>query len=219
MWADRLPVSAARDVVEEHRLVRRAQRGDSAAFAELVRLNQDRIYGLALRMVGADAAEDLAQQTFIKAWQALGRFDGKAGFGTWLYRIAINACLDHLRRRDRARPLPLEEATWAGPDGDDVADQVTDAAEQAERRTALAWALEHLSAEDRLLLYLRVAEERSYEAIAELLGINSRTVGTRLYRIRARLHQLISNRCGSTGAETQSEGVEEPSGFPNSEVR
>ncbi|MGH2583740.1 MAG: RNA polymerase sigma factor, partial [Dehalococcoidia bacterium] len=116
-----------------------------------------------------------------------------AGFGTWLYRIAINACLDHLRRRERTRPLPLEEATWVGPNGDDVAEQVADAAERADRHTALVWALDRLPAEDRLLLYLRIAEERSYEAIGELLGINSRTVGTRLYRVRARLHDLISN--------------------------
>ena len=192
--AGRLPLLGRSAPSAEADLVRHAQRGDIGAFAELVRLHQDRIYRLALRMAGPDAAEDLAQQALIKAWQGLDRFAGGAGFGTWLYRIAINQCLDHLRRSARFRPLPLDDLEWAAGGDDDIAETVVEADERDRRREALAWALEQLPSEDRLILHLRVGEERSYEEIGALLGINSRTAGTRLYRARARLHHLITAR-------------------------
>lgn len=199
-WAaGRLPLRPATVADVERDLVRRARGGESGAFTELVRLYQDRIYRLALRMVGPDAAEDLAQQTFLKAWQALGRFDGAAAFGTWLYRIAINACLDHQRRAGRFQPVPLDGVTWPADRDPDPAEQVADAAERADQRAALAWALARLPDEHRLVLYLRVGEERSYEEIAELLRYNTRTVGTRLYRARARLHRLIEDYRGGGG--------------------
>jgi RNA polymerase sigma-70 factor (ECF subfamily) len=180
--------------VGEHDLVRRSRRGDTAAFSGLVRLHQDRIYRLAVRMVGPDAAEDVAQQAFVRAWQSLDRFDGRAAFGTWLYRIAINACLDELRRMSRYRPASLDDVEWTLAGADDIAETVADEDEQRARRAALAWALDQLPSEDRLILHLRTGEERSYEAIGALLGLNVRTVGTRLYRARARLHALVMER-------------------------
>lgn len=96
---------------DESTLVRRARHGDTDAFGSLVRLYQDAIYRLALRMVGPDAAEDIAQQAFFKAWEGLDRFAGGSTFGTWLYRIAVNTCLDHLRCAGRFRSLPLDSAT------------------------------------------------------------------------------------------------------------
>jgi len=77
-----------------------------------------------------------------------------------------------------------------------VAETVTEGDELSERRAALAWALERLPSEDRLILLLRTAEERSYEEIGALLGLNIKTVGTRLFRARARLHGLIQQRLG-----------------------
>jgi RNA polymerase sigma-70 factor, ECF subfamily len=199
-WAAwRSPPREVRADPDERGLVRRARRGDAEAFTDLVRLHQDRIYRLTLRMVGPDAAEDLAQQAFVKAWQGLDRFDGASSFGTWLYRIAINACLDHQRRVSRFQSLPLDEAAWPADRCDDPAEQVADAAERADRRAALDWALARLPDEDRLLLHLRVGEERTYDEIAELLQLNSRTVGTRLYRARARLHRLIVQHLGGDG--------------------
>ncbi len=194
-WAvGRLPLLGGSAPSTEADLVRRAQRGDTGAFAELVRRHQDRIYRLALRMAGPDAAEDLAQQALIKAWQGLDRFAGGAGFGTWLYRIAINQCLDHLRRKARFHPVPLDDVEWAAGSDQDIAETIVEADERDRRREALAWALEQLPSEDRLILHLRVGEERSYEEISELLGINGRTVGTRLYRARVRPHHLITAR-------------------------
>lgn len=129
-WAaGRLPLFAGRGRPAEAALVHRAHRGDAEAFGELVRGHQDSIYRLALRMVGPDEAEDVAQQSFIKAWQSLDGFTGGSAFGTWLYRIAVNACLDHLRRRARFRPLPLDDVAWAASDGEDIAERVVEADE------------------------------------------------------------------------------------------
>ena len=193
LWpARRLPLPVAPVAPAEADLVHRARRGDSDAYGGLIGLHQDRIYRLAVRMVGPDGADDVAQQAFVKAWLALDRFDGAAAFGTWLYRIAVNVCLDELRRAARLRPLPLDGAELSLGDGYDVADSVIEQMERDTRRRALTWALDQLPSEDRLLLHLRVGEERSSSEIAALLDLNPRTVGTRLYRARARLHGLLT---------------------------
>lgn len=191
-WAAlRLPRQGSPAEADDAALVGRARAGDADAFARLIEAEQDRVYALTLRMVGPDAAEDLAQRAVVKAWRNLDRFDGRAAFGTWLYRIAVNQCLDHLRHAARHRTAPLADLPG---DDEDVGAAVVLAAEGEARRAALAWATPQLAAEDRLLLHLRVAEERSYGEIAGLLGLNPRTVGTRLFRIRARLHALITRR-------------------------
>ena len=154
------------------------------------------IYRLAVRTVGVEAAEDLAQAAFLKAWEALPRFAGDAAFGIWPYRIALNGCYDHLRRRERRRHERLDDEALAIPGADDPATTVLAEAEQSARRAALLGALDQLSADDRLLLALRIGEGRSYDAIAADLGLNSRTVGTRLFRIRARLRRLVVRALG-----------------------
>jgi RNA polymerase sigma-70 factor (ECF subfamily) len=179
---------------DDRALVRQAQQGDADAFTKLVLSHQDRIYRLAWRLVGADAAEDLAQHAFLQAWLALDRFHGEARFGTWLYRLAMNACFDELRRTRRFRPLPLRDVETTLAASEDVAEAVVEEAEQEARRHALEWAMERLPSEDRLLLHLRVSEDLGYDAIAELLAVKSTTVGTRLYRVRARLHALVVRR-------------------------
>ncbi len=183
---------AEESACDESALVRRAQQGDVDAFSALVRKHQDAIYRLSSRMVGVDAAEDIAQGAFLKAWQEIDHFAGEAAFGTWLYRIATNLCLDHLRKTARVRLLPLEDRAAAVPDDDDVAEMVVGAAEREERRRALNRALAELPSEDRLLLAMRVGDRLSYAEIADLLSLNPSTVGTRLYRARARLHRLVS---------------------------
>ncbi len=179
---------------DEAALVRRARAGDTEAFGDLVRRHQDVIYRLAVRMVGPDSAEDVAQGAFLKAWTGLERFRGGAAFGTWLYRIAANLCLDHLRSAARFRPLPLDGAALAVPDGYDLAEAVVADAERADQRAALAEALAALPPEDRLILALRAGEGLSYEAIGAALDLAPGTVGTRLHRARARLHRLLTER-------------------------
>jgi RNA polymerase sigma-70 factor, ECF subfamily len=179
---------------DDNELARRARLGDADRFTTLVRRHQQRVYRLAWRMVGPDAAEDVAQQAFLKAWLGLDQFAGASSFGTWLYRLAMNCCLDHLRHTHRVHPRPLDESDASFASDVDVAEVVVDALEQTERHDALAWALERLPSDDRLLLHLRLGERLPYDRIAELLGVKSSTVGTRLFRARARLHGLISAR-------------------------
>ena len=188
--ADREPRAAAADA----ELVLRARRGDAGAFGTLVQRHQDAIYRLAWRMVGPEAAEDVAQGAFLRAWVALPDFAGEAAFGTWLHRIALNGCYDHLRRRARVRLAPLDAEALAVPDGQDVAEAVVAAAEDAARRAAVADALAELSGEERALLAMRVGEGWSYERIGAALGLKINTVGTRLFRARAKLHRLGGRR-------------------------
>jgi len=189
-WTARLGRGA-----DEKTLVGRARRGDADAFGTLVRGHQDAIYRLCARLVGPDDAEDVAQRAFLKAWQGLSGYQGNAAFGTWLYRIATNLCLDDLRQAGRFRPRPIEDADSVAAD-DDVAEAVESAQETAARREALGWALDQLPSEEKLLLSMRVGEGMPYAEIAEALGLNPRTVGTRLFRARARLRDLVRRRLG-----------------------
>src|SRR6185436_5813034 len=96
----------------DDRLVRKAQRGDSRAFAELVDAHQHRLFTLASRELGSAAdAEDAVQETFIRAWKALPRFRAEATFSTWLYRICLNAIHDQRARTTRGGGVPLSEVT------------------------------------------------------------------------------------------------------------
>jgi RNA polymerase sigma-70 factor (ECF subfamily) len=124
----------------------------------------------------------------------LDQFTGGSSFGTWLYRIAMNCCLDQLRASHRFQPRPLAEAdAWLASEVD-VAEVIVESLDQSDRHGALVWALERLPSDDRLLLHLRLGEGLPYERIAELLGVKPATVGTRLFRARARLHGLIAER-------------------------
>lgn len=121
---------------DDNELVRRARTGDADRFATLVRRHQDRVYRLAWRMVGPDAAEDVAQQTFLKAWLGLDQFTGASSFGTWLYRLAMNCCLDHLRHTHRFHARPLADADACLASDMDVAEVTVEALEESERSAA-----------------------------------------------------------------------------------
>jgi len=183
--------------VTEQELVARAKRGDADAFAQLVEANQNRIYSLALRMVGnPEDAADLAQDAFLSAWRGLERFQGEAAFSTWLYRLTSNACIDFLRKEKRKRAaggvLSLDDteegATLDLPDYDaDPHRQL----EQSEVRRAIADGLAGLSPEHRNVLTLREISGLSYAEIADLLGLEEGTVKSRISRARLALRKKL----------------------------
>jgi RNA polymerase sigma-70 factor (ECF subfamily) len=177
---------------DEKALVTRLRAGDEAAFREVVDACRDRILTVITRVAGSGAdAEDLAQETFLKAFGAIDRFDGRSALYTWLYRIAVNTARDWNDHRRRRPAVPLE-----GPEGpihDPVADGPSpdDAAVRGEERAAVHRALARLPEPFRSTLVLREMEGLSYEEIAETLEVSIGTVESRIFRARSKLRVLL----------------------------
>jgi RNA polymerase sigma-70 factor (ECF subfamily) len=167
-------------------LVERFCGGDRAAFDEIVRRYQRPIYRLALRYVGnaADAA-DVTQRTFVRALEAIGRFRGAARFRTWLYRIAINLAINHLRDHRRERPAELpEHALRVDPVG---ARRMVDGEETATLRAAIA----RLPPKQRLVIELRVYDELPFREVAELADCSENSAKVNFQHALRRLRELL----------------------------
>lgn len=164
--------------------LRGALSGDRHAYSALVRRHQQSLYRFLVRMVGSpDDAMELTQEAFVRAWQALPRWEPTAQFRTWLFRIASNAALDLLRRRRTVEFVPLDDtfdAAHPGPDPERQA-QLTQEVRQLEV------ALSRLTPDHREILLLREIEDMSYEEIGRVLSLSEGTVKSRIARARAAL--------------------------------
>jgi RNA polymerase sigma-70 factor (ECF subfamily) len=170
-------------------LVAAAQAGDRRALDQLLRREQPRIHTLCRRMTGNDTdALDAAQDALIAIVRGLPRYDGRAAFSTWAYRVATNACLDELRRRKR-RPVPVDDTALSTRPS-----AAADVGEQVTQRSALDDALATLSPEFRAPLVLRDVLGLDYHAIAETLEIPPGTVRSRIARARGQLADLLAER-------------------------
>jgi RNA polymerase sigma-70 factor (ECF subfamily) len=183
----------------DRELVRRAQGEDQEAFEELVRRHQHRVFAVAGGILRRrEDVEDIAQQVFVKAYFSLKRFDQRAAFSTWLYKITVNECWDLLRKK-KVRPLVYESdlseeqarvIITAGEKenpGPDISERIA-ARERVERL------LEGLDERDRLMLILKEVEGFSIEEIAEVLNLNGNTVKVRLFRARRRVVSQAKKR-------------------------
>jgi RNA polymerase sigma factor (sigma-70 family) len=171
----------------DHEWVRLAQKGDRAAYGALVRRHQDRIYRHLLHLTGSrEEALELAQEVFIKAWQALPEWRPDAQFHTWIYRIASNLALDVLRRRKVVQFVALEDDFDAPSDAAGPETQLQ--ARQGMR--TLDAALARLAPEQREIILLREVEGLSYGELAATLAIDEGTVKSRLARARVALAAL-----------------------------
>ena len=179
-------------------LVDRARQGDRSAFRTLVERYQRRVYSVALGMVkNQDDAQDVIQEAFLKAYRHLPNFKGISSFYTWLYRITVNLCLDHLRKRRggtvefdervaREESVKGEELLPTPAAGNPLAEvSRKELAEQISR------ALDSLSEDHRSILILREVEGFSYEELAEILEINKGTVMSRLFHARRNLRKVL----------------------------
>jgi RNA polymerase sigma-70 factor (ECF subfamily) len=158
--------SSKASVLDEEALVVRAIRRDSAAFGMLYELHLDRMYRYVYYRVGSTSeAEDLTEQVFLKAWEAIDRYEARgAPFAAWLYRLAHNLIVDHYRAR---RPTtPLDGLAGAEEPGKDVIGEVEDLLDAQEVRTAL----QRLSPEHQRLVTLRFIEGLSHAEVAQLIG-------------------------------------------------
>ena len=182
--------------MEDEALVRRCQEGDQEAFRTLVTRYHGRVFHLIHGLVGdRDDADDLAQEVFIKAFRALSRFERRAQFYTWLYRIAVNQCLDWLKTRGRSVETPLGRLSLTRADtlaakSSAGADSET---HQHELGRALEKALTTLSPDYRAALTLREEEGLTYEEIAEVMGCSVGTVKSRLFRGRLLLQRALAD--------------------------
>lgn len=180
----------------EEALVRRAAAGDRDAFAPLVATYQKQVYNLALRMSGnPDDALDLSQETFLRAWRGLPSYRAGAAFSTWLYRLAMNVCIDFLRRRRREKTVPLYAPDGEGGETElELPSPVPDALAQALsrfEREQVARALSRLEPDYRAALTLRAVDGLSYAEIAAVLDIPAGTVKSRIARAREKMRVLL----------------------------
>lgn len=180
----------------EQELVARAKAGDDEAFAQLMRDNEKRIYNLTLRMTGnPDDAMDLAQEAFLNAWRGLKFFKGDSAFSTWVYRLASNACIDHLRRKTRRQDIsaamPTNEEDDSSPDIPDERFQPEQELERQELRQAVTDGLQQLSDEHRQVLVMREINGLTYQEIADVLDLEPGTVKSRIARARNSLRKIL----------------------------
>ena len=186
-------------VPSEYRsLIERCKRGDVGAFNDLVRLYEKQVYNFAYRLTSNyDDANDIAQEAFLRAFNAIGSFRGDASFSTWLFRITTNVFLDD-RKKARAHPhTSLDE--YMELDESSVARQVEDTApgpqqltEEAERTKLLGQAITSLPDYQRAMVVLYHSQQKSYEEIAEMMDLPIGTVKSRLNRARLALKEKLA---------------------------
>lgn len=175
-------------------LIGRCKDRDVEAFSVIVDHYQARIYGFTRRMLRCDEdAEDVSQEVFIRAFENIDQFDGRASFATWLFKIAVNLCIDRARRKDR-RPesVPLEPDDHADAAPDKRWDPETRAV-ALEMEEAIEAAIGFLSEKLRGVLLLHDIEELSYEQISRIVGIPVGTVKSRLFLARSHLQRALRN--------------------------
>ena len=184
--------------MDEQTLVDAARGGDADAVEALVVRYQVRIFNYVRALTANDAdADDVAQETFIRAFRSIKQFRGDSSFMTWLYQIATNVARTHLGKRTRqsavwGRRIEAEEMAH------DVASSVDRVEEAVIQRDALDRALSNLSETLRAPLILHDVEGLGYREIAEVLDVPIGTVMSRLFRARQRLRPLLSDLCGGT---------------------
>lgn len=177
---------------EEMAWVTRAQTGDDEAFTQLVEAYQTHVYNLCYRMLGEpESAEDAAQETFLRAYQHLHRYDRKRPFATWLLSIAAHYCIDRLRRRKftmTSIDLDEDEGGFELPDAN--APNPESETMQSEQRRRMQGLLTRLDSVDRAAIVLRYWEDYSEAEIAQTLNLTVSAVKSRLHRARRELAGL-----------------------------
>lgn len=182
--------------------MRRCRAGSEEAFAQVVRRYSPALVNLAARMVrDRDEAEDVAQETLVKAFEAIDRYDPVFPFRVWLFRIAYNTAVDHIRRR-RADTVSLDaprragdaEIEWEPPDRESP--RPDEAAAARDRSRVLDRAVAQLPPALRAAIVLRHVEELSYEEIARTLGVPLGTVKIRIHRGREALARILRRELG-----------------------
>jgi RNA polymerase sigma-70 factor (ECF subfamily) len=190
---------AATPQPEEGVLVRRARQGDLGAYDELVRRYQERIYATVYHMTSNhEDANDLAQEAFIKGFQALKSFKGGSSFYTWVYRIAVNKTINFLKQRKNKTQMSLDDMDLNAEHDPDLVALISDKTPRreinlAELQEKLNEAMQKLSEPHRLVVTLHDIQGLSHEEIAEIMECNIGTVRSRLFYARQQLQAHLSD--------------------------
>lgn len=183
------------------KLIKQAQKGDVEAFERIIEEHQAVVYSIAFKMAGNESdAFDMAQESFLKIYRNLNKFDGRSKLSTWIYRVVSNTCLDELKKRKRH----IENTKSFDEEIDTSEDKIVleirddkplpdEQLENAELRDVLNKAVSELSEQHKAVLVLRDIEGFSYEDISEILNINAGTVKSRLSRARMALRKILQN--------------------------
>jgi RNA polymerase sigma factor RpoE len=184
---------------QEMELVRRARKGDLPAYDELVRRYQERIYATVYHMTANhEDANDLAQEAFIKAFQALKSFKGGSSFYTWIYRIAVNKTINFLKQRRNKSQMSLDDLDLNAEHDPDLVALISEKTPRrevglAELQEKLNAAMQRLSEPHRLVVTLHDVQGLSHEEIAKIMDCNIGTVRSRLFYARQQLQAFLSD--------------------------
>lgn len=187
----------------EAELLERAREGDPAAFNGLVRAHQRRVYACAFQMLGdSGEAEDAVQETFLRAWRAIARFEGGSQLSTWLYRICVNVCLNAIRRRRRVDASDIADPRVPEPVADPTQGRTDPGlhAESTQLYRRLARALDSLSESLRVTVVLVLVQGLPHKEAAQILGCPEGTIAWRVHEARRRLRDLLEPGDGAQDA-------------------
>ncbi len=174
--------------VKQRDVIEACRRGERDAFRALFEAYKDKVYSIALRFTGDEPlAMDIAQDVFLKLFSSIGDFRGDSAFSTWVYRLVVNACLDHRRRSWRLIPIADDLLAVLRAPGNSL-----DRMLHSEMRDRVRRSVEKLAPELRMVIVLRYTEGLSYEEIAEVLGCATGTVASRLNRAHKVLERRLS---------------------------
>lgn len=176
--------------VAERETIAACQRGDTEAFDRLVERYQRDVYRLCYRYVGHhEDANDLAQEAFLRAWRSIGRFRGESAFSTWLYRIAVNACLN----QRALKRVPTQDLPETLPDPSRGAQVRAEAEDEARR---VRGAIARLPEKQRATLILKLYHDLSHEEVASVLGSSVGTVKSNLFHALGNVKRLLGGESG-----------------------
>lgn len=181
----------------DHTYIQQVLKGDTNAFSFLVRKYQDMVFSIALKMLqNREEAEDVAQEVFVKCYHSLGKYKGKAKFGSWLYRITYNACLDNIKSYSRNfNTTELIEHVHEGEVG--MLENGIDVLEQKERNATIQNAIKQLSSDEQVIILLYYFEELPLKDIAEIVDVSLDNIKIKLFRSRKKLFKLLKNEVES----------------------
>jgi len=193
------PEKAEPAPIEDLELVRRSQGGDVAAYDELIRRYQERIYATVYHMTSNhEDANDLAQETFIKGYTALKSFKGDSSFYTWIYRIAVNKTINFIKQRKNRTHLSLNDIDFNAENDPDLVALISDKTPRrdiglSELQEKLNEAMQKLSPVHRLVVTLHDVQGLSHEEIGKIIDCNIGTVRSRLFYARQQLQAYLSD--------------------------